>query len=175
MSVRKMLYAAAVLVAGWAGFASAATAVGPVCYPDAKVTAASCTYDHYALDFSAPGCGEWNHRAMLLGNYYYRYSGGCTSACSDSSCNGGAGNHYVVVGSNGWDFRQLYVTSNASTGSKTCDRCALGLTALGHGTGILIHADNRQYGVRKSAWYTSAGITCGSSAYCGNVVGYPTL
>ena len=45
----------------------------------------------------------------------------------------------------------------------------------GSATGPHVHADNRQYGTRKSAWYTSKGTTCGSSAYCGNVVGAPQL
>jgi hypothetical protein len=38
-----------------------------------------------------------------------------------------------------------------------------------------VHMDNRQYGTRKTAWYTSVGTTCGSSAYCGITIGQPTL
>ena len=47
--------------------------------------------------------------------------------------------------------------------------------STGNSTGAHVHSDNRSYGTRTSAWYVNAGTTCGSSAYCGNVVGYPSL
>jgi hypothetical protein len=181
MNVKNMMYAAAALVAGFAGVASAATANGAICDTAARVgstTYYSCSgSSHTALDMSNGTCSEWNHRAMIAGSRYYAYYGGCAANCSGgTTCNGGAGNYYVVTGASGWDFRQLHLNANASSGSKTCDGCALGLVgSTGNSSGAHVHADNRQYGTRKSAWYTSKGTTCGSSAYCGNVVGYPTL
>jgi hypothetical protein len=180
MNVKNLMYTAAVLVAGFASVATAATAYGPICETTANVN--STTYyncsgsSHTALDMGNASCGEWNHRGMLYGSYYYRYYGGCAAACYGSDCNGGAGNYYVVTGASGWDFRQLHIYANVSSGSKTCDRCALGLVGgTGSATGPHVHADNRQYGTRYSSWYTKAGTTCGSSAYCNNIVGYPTL
>ncbi|HYO58429.1 peptidase M23 [Archangium sp.] len=181
MNVKNMMYATAALVAGFAGVASAATAMGPIC--DAAARVGSTTYyscsgsSHTALDISNGTCSEWNHRGMLSGSYYYAYFGGCAANCSGgTTCNGGAGNYYVVTGGSGWDFRQLHLNANASSGSKTCAGCALGLVgSTGNSTGAHVHSDNRQYGTRKSAWYTSAGTTCGSSGNCTNVVGYPTL
>ena len=41
--------------------------------------------------------------------------------------------------------------------------------------GAHAHADNRKFGTRMTAWYTSVGTTCGSSANCTNRVGVPTL
>lgn len=180
MNVKKMMYAVAALAAGWSGIAVSATAKGPICETSAWVN--STTYyncsgsSHTALDIGNASCNEWNHRAMLSGSYYYKYYGGCAAACNGSDCNGGAGNYYVVTGANGWEFRQLHFINNVSSGSKTCDGCALGLVGgTGSATGPHSHSDNRQYGTRSSAWYTKAGTTCGSSGYCGNIVGYPTL
>jgi hypothetical protein len=181
MKVKSLLFAVVALAAvGYANSVTAATAKGPICETSANVN--STTYyncsgsSHTALDMGNASCGEWNHRGMLSGSFYYKYYGGCAAACYGSDCNGGAGNYYVVTGANGWDFRQLHIYANVSSGSKTCDGCALGLVGgTGSATGPHVHADNRQYGTRKSAWYTSKGTTCGSSAYCGNVVGYPTL
>ena len=184
MNVKMMMFAVAVVVMGWAGTASAQTqrtAYGPICDTAARVgstTYYSCSgSSHTALDMSNGTCSEWNHRAMLAGNFYYAYHGGCANNCvGGTTCNGGAGNYYVVTGSAGWDFRQLHINSNASSGSKTCDRCALGLVgSTGNSSGAHVHADNRQYGTRSSSWYTKAGTTCGSSAYCSNIVGYPML
>lgn len=163
----------------------AATANGPICDSAARVN--STTYyscsggTHTALDIANGTCSVWNHRGMLVGSYYYRLYGGCANSCGACSagagcCNGGAGNYYVVSGSNGWDFRQLHFNTNGDSGSKTCDRCALGLVgSTGNSTGAHSHSDNRQYGTRKSAWYTAVGTTCGSSGYCNNRVGTPTL
>ncbi len=180
MKNRTMMYAIAAVSMTVAGMAWAATANGPICETTANVN--STTYyncsgsSHTALDMGNASCNEWNHRGMLVGNFYYRYYGGCAMACYGSTCNGGAGNYYVVTGGNGWDFRQLHFINNVSSGSKTCDRCALGLLGgTGSASGPHSHADNRQYGTRKSAWYVNAGTTCGSSAYCGNRVGVPTL
>jgi hypothetical protein len=178
-----MMSAAAALVAGWSGLAVAASVpvYGPICDTAARVgstTYYSCSSgSHTALDIGNGTCSEWNQRAMLGGSFHYQYYGGCAANCSGgTTCNGGAGNYYVVTGTNGWDFRQLHLNANASSGSKTCDRCALGLVgATGNVTGPHVHADNRQYGVRHSSWYTSSGTTCGVSGYCGNIVGYATL
>ena len=178
---RNMKFALAMLVAGSAGTVSAATAVGAICDTAARVgstTYYSCSgSSHNALDMSNGTCSEWNHRGMLQGNYNYRYYGGCANNCvGGTTCNGGAGNYYVVTGAHGWDFRQLHVNSNVSSGTKTCDRCALGLVgSTGNSTGAHVHADNRQYSTRKTAWYTSKGTTCGTNAYCGNIIGAPTL
>lgn len=166
--------------------ASAATANGPICDVAAKVTSTtwiSCNgASHTALDISNSTCNVWNYRAMLVGSFRYTYYGGCANSCGTCNagagcCNGGAGNYYVVAGANGWDFRQLHVNSNASSGTQTCDRCALGLVGSTGAvtTSAHAHADNRQYGTRKSAWYTSVGTTCGSSGNCSNKVGVPTL
>ncbi|HZH16037.1 MAG TPA: peptidase M23 [Archangium sp.] len=182
MNVKRMLSAAVALAAGWSGSAAAITVpvYGPICDTAAKVT--STTYyscngsTHTALDIGNATCSEWNYRAMLGGNFNYNYYGGCAASCTGSTCNGGAGNYYVVTGTNGWDFRQLHFNANASSGTKTCDRCALGLLgATGNATGPHTHADNRQYGTRKTSWYTTTGTTCGTSAYCGNIIGYATL
>jgi len=181
MNVKNMMYAAAALVAGWSGAALAATAVGPICDTAARVgstTYYSCSgSSHTALDMSNGTCSEWNHRGMLQGDFHFQYYGGCAANCSGgTTCNGGAGNYYVVTGGSGWDFRQLHLNANQNSFSKTCNGCVLGLVgSTGNSTGAHVHADNRQYQTRKSAWYTSKGTTCGSSAYCGNVVGYPTL
>jgi len=177
--------AAAALLAGVASVATAATANGPICLDTARVN--STTYyscsgsSHTALDISAANtCSNYNHRAMLVGSYHYTLYAGCANSCGscsgDTCCNGGAGNYYVVSGSNGWDFRQLHFNTNVSSYSQTCDRCPLGLVgSTGHTTGPHSHSDNRQYGTRKSAWYTTVGTTCGSSGYCGNRVGVPSL
>lgn len=160
----------------------AATANGPICDPNAKVN--STTYygcggsSHTALDIANGTCSVWNYRAMLVGSFRYTAYAGCGDSCGSCSgsscCNGGAGNYFVVSGGSGWDFRQLH--SNAPKGTQTCDRCALGLIgSTGNSTGAHSHSDNRQYGTRKSAWYTAAGTTCGSSGNCSNRVGVPTL
>jgi hypothetical protein len=182
MNVKKPLYAIAALLASWAGPAVAVSVptYGPICDTAAKVN--STTYyscsggTHTALDISNGTCGEWAHRGMLGGSHYYRYTGGCANSCSGTSCSSSSSNFYVVVGTNGWDFRQLHIWSNANSGTKTCDRCALGLVGgTNSNIGPMVHADNRQYGTRKSSWYTSKGTTCGSSAYCGNIIGSVTL
>lgn len=181
MRSKKLGLFTALAVAGWAAVSLAATAVGPICDTAARVgstTYYSCSGStHTALDISNGTCSEWNHRAMLSGSYHYVFYGGCASNCSGgTTCNGGAGNYYVVSGANGWDFRQLHSNANANSYTKTCDRCILGLIgSTGNSTGAHSHSDNRQYGTRKSAWYTSKGTTCGSSGYCSNTVGYPTL
>jgi hypothetical protein len=184
MKHSRLILVAVALLALTARPAPAATANGPICDPNAKVNSTtyySCSSGtHTALDIANRTCSEWNHRAMLVGSFRYTLFGGCGSscgACSGSSCcNGGAGNYYVVSGSNGWDFRQLHSNANVSTKTQTCDRCALGLVgSTGNSTGAHSHSDNRQYGTRKSAWYTNVGTTCGSSGYCNNRVGTPTL
>lgn len=160
------------------------TARGPICESIASV--GSTTYyscngsSHTALDISNQSCSEWNHRGMLVGSFYYKSYSGCANNCANPppnpDCNGGAGNYVVVAGANGWDFRQLHINSSASSGTQTCDRCSLGLVgSTGHSFGAHSHSDNRQYGTRKSAWYTTVGTTCGSSGFCDNVVGKPTL
>jgi hypothetical protein len=181
MNMKNMMYAAAVLVAGVASMAVAHTAYGPICDSAARVgstTYYSCSSgSHTALDMSNGTCSEWNHRGMIYGSIYYGYYGGCANNCSGgTTCNGGAGNYYKVIGANGWDFAQLHLNSNANSYSKTCDRCALGLVgSTGNSTGAHVHAHNRKDTVRQSAWYVNKGTTCGSSAYCNNIVGYPTL
>jgi hypothetical protein len=169
-----MLGVAVLGISGWAGSAGAATAYGSICDTNARVLCPSGTLGG-ALEIGNGTCGSWNYRAMIAGSRYYAYYGGCAGACNGSTCNGGAGNYYVTTGSSGWDFRMLHVYANVSSGSKTCDRCELGLVG---GTGSTstshTHADNRQYGTRKTAWFTGS-VSCGSSGYCGNIVGYPTL
>jgi hypothetical protein len=163
----------------------AATANGPICDTAAKVN--STTYyscrgsTHTALDIANGTCSVWNHRGMLVGSYRYTLYSGCANSCGACNagagcCNGGAGNYYVVSGGSGWDFRQLHFNTNADSATKSCDRCALGLVgSTGNSTGAHSHSDNRQYGTRKSAWYTAVGTTCGSSGHCNNRVGTPTL
>ncbi|HZI02400.1 MAG TPA: peptidase M23 [Archangium sp.] len=171
-SKMRALYAVVALCLGvWTEGALAATAGAPT---------SGTIYCPYAspsgfLDV-ATTCSEWNHLGMIVGNVYYRYYGGCANSCSGgTSCNGGAGNYYVVTGASGWDFRQLFVNSNASSGSKTCDRCALGLIgASGSATRSLGRSENRQYGTRHSSWI-SPSLTCGQSVAGGQTVGYPTL
>lgn len=164
--------------------AASFTARGPICEAAATVgstTLYSCNGStHTALDISNQSCSEWNHRGMLVGSVKYSLFSGCAANCANPppnpNCNGGAGNYYVVTGSNGWDFRQLHFNTNVSSFTQTCDRCALGLVgSTGQSFGAHSHSDNRQFGTRKSAWYTGAGTTCGSSGYCNNTVGVPTL
>jgi hypothetical protein len=183
MNMKRTLYAVAVLVMGGSGPAAAvtATAKGPLCNTNARVistTYSTCSgSSHTALDISNVACGEPLY-APLSGSYAYRFYGGCPTTCyGHSTCSNGQPNYYVVTGSDGWDFRMLHLTSNADTGSKTCDGCRLGLLGGANPSeqGVLVHLDNRQYGTRKSSWYTLKGVTCGSSAYCGNVIGTPTL
>jgi hypothetical protein len=163
----------ALCAAGWAGTVAAATAVGPICDTAARVNCSPYTTPRTSLDISNGTCSEWNHRGMISGSVYYRYYGGCANTCLGDQCNGGAGNYYVVTGSNGWDFRMLHISANANSYSKTCDRCALGLVgATGSATSAHSHSDNRQYGTRASSWITAP---CDGSGYCGNIVGYPTL
>lgn len=169
-----ILGAAAVCVTLWAPAALAVPAYGPICDTNAKV---SCPSGSVAgiLEVSNNTCNSWNHRAMLAGSYYYKYYGGCANTCSGNSCNGGAGNYFVVTGSSGWDFRQLHFSSNSNSYSRTCDRCALGLIGgTGSVTSARSRSDNRQYGTRKTAWY-SGSVSCGSGADCNIVVGHPTL
>jgi hypothetical protein len=183
MNVRNMKSAVAVLAMSLAGVASAITANGPICDTAARVGYPStgsytCTTGiHNAVDMNNRTCSEWNSRGMLVGTYHYQYFGGCVSACGGgSTCNSGMGNYHIVTGANGWDFRQLHLNANVNSYSKTCDSCVLGLVgATGPVDQPHVHADNRQYATRKTAWYTEAGTVCGSSAYCGNVIGYPTL
>lgn len=161
--------------------AAAATAMGPVCNASAKVlstTYFSCTSGtHTALDIGGVPCGEPLY-APLVGTYYYRLTGGCANTCSGgTTCNGGAGNYYVVTGVNGWDFRMLHANNGATAAtSKTCNRCSLGTVvgSTGGASTAHVHMDNRQYGTRKTAWY-SGTVTCGSPASCTNVIGYPSL
>jgi hypothetical protein len=117
---------------------------------------------------------------MLVGSYRYNLIGGCANNCANPppnpSCNGSAGNYYVVYGSNTWQFRQLHVNTNGSSYTQTCDRCPLGLVgSTGNSYGAHVHADNLYNGSRQTGWYTSVGTTCGSSANCTSRVGVPTL
>ncbi len=165
---------AALCVTTGAGSALAATAVAPLCDTAARVVCPSGTQNG-ALEITNDTCNVWNHRAMLSGSYYYRYFGGCGNSCAGGGCNGGAGNYYTVTGSSGWEFRQLHFNTNASSGSKTCDRCALGLIgATGTATFAHSHSENRQYGTRKTAWIAPSA-SCGSTVSCSGAVGYPTL
>jgi hypothetical protein len=167
-----------------AGVAAAATANGPI-WDGGTARVNSTTYyscsggTHTALDIANGTCSTWNHRGMLLGTFRYNAYTGCAATCGACTagagcCNGGAGNYHVVTGGSGWDFRQLH--SNNPYGTQTCDRCAIGLIgSTGNSTGAHSHSDNRQYGTRKSAWYTSVGTTCGTIADGTRRVGVPTL
>jgi len=177
------LLLAGAFVVGGATSATAATAMGPVCNPAAKVVATtyySCTSGtHNALDIGNVPCGE-PLVAPIVGNRTYQAYGGCANTCASggTTCNGGAGNYYVVYGASGWDFRMMHANNGSSAAvTKTCDRCLLGTVvgATGGTYGPNVHLDNRQYGTRKTAWYTSAGTTCGSSGHCNSVIGYPSL
>ncbi len=170
------------LAVGLSTPAAAVTAMGPVCNEAAKVlstTYYSCSSGtHTALDIGGVPCGEPLY-GPLVGNFTYRIYGGCANTCSGTgtTCNGGAGNYYVVTGSSGWDFRMLHANNGPTPAvTKTCDRCALGTVVGSTGSASTphVHLDNRQYGTRKTAWY-SGTVTCGSSATCTRVIGYPTL
>src|SRR5688572_56298 len=94
--------------AGWSGLAAAetATAYGAICDTAARAeTMYACSGSSYtAVHIYNRTCVEWDHKAMLAGSYYYKYTGGCPASCvGGSSCNGGRGNYYIVTGSNGWD------------------------------------------------------------------------
>jgi murein DD-endopeptidase MepM/ murein hydrolase activator NlpD len=180
MNVKRMCQLVAVGVVGWAGTATATavTVMGPVCNTSAQVTTTTyyaCSGSaHTALDIGG-ACGD-PVRAPLVGSFRYTLYGSCANTCSGNTCNGGAGNYYLVTGATGWDFRILHLNTDANSATKTCDRCLLGVVGgTGSATSPHVHLDNRQYGTRKSSWYTGSGTTCGSSGYCGNVIGIATL
>ncbi len=134
------------------------------------------------------------HRAMLIGLKLYRYNGGgqnppiCPNNCEGrpqgcgnipgDNCNGGAGNYFTVIGSNGWDFRQLHLNHSAVYSyTKYADvRNILGhWGSTGNSSAPHAHADNRLNGVRRTAWYENYGITCNSPGHYNAVIGYPQL
>ena len=177
MKSKTMYSMLALCVVAWAGTASAAQAVGPIC--DTNAVVRSTTYyfcdpargEHKALDILNNTCGSWNERAMLVGSYYWNVKSSCASACNGSSC----GNWSIVVGSNGWNFGQHHMIANANSYSKTCDRCSMGLVGgTGAATAAHTHAENHQNGTLHTGWYTGY-VNCGSSGYCGNTMGYPRL
>ncbi len=173
VKIQRFLTGVAVLCLGvWAGSGVAATAVAPL----SGTVHCSGTTPSGELSIGNGTCNEWNYRAMIQGSVTYKYYGGCANSCIGGvSCNGGAGNYYVVTGSNGWDFRQLLFNTSASSGTKTCDRCAMGLVgASGISTIPLTRASSRLYGTRASAWI-SPSLTCGASVTSGEIVGSPTL
>ncbi len=184
MRLRKTLYTVAVLVMGWSGVATAATAVGPLCNTNARVrstTYYSCSgSSHTALDIGGVACGEPVY-APLSGSYSYKFYSGCVTNCYGyGACGNGSPNSYLVTGGDGWDFRIVHFIATADTFAKTCSGCRLGQLGgskqvSGTSDDVLVHLENRQYGTRKSSWYISKGTTCGSSGYCGSVIGYPTL
>jgi hypothetical protein len=154
-----------------AGSAGAATARAPHA---GTVLCAYASPSGY-LEVGNVSCTTTNHRAMLVGTWSYRYYGGCPNGCTGSTCNGGAGNYYVVTGANGWDFRQHFFNSNSYSFSKTCDSCVLGLVgATGSATSPRSRSDNRQYGTRMSSWM-SPSLSCGQSLGGTEIVGYPSL
>jgi hypothetical protein len=132
---------------------------------------------------------------MLLGLKFYRYNGGaqnppiCANNCegtaggscnqsSDNNCNNGAGNYFVVQGTNGWEFRQLHLnhsavysyTKYADKGNILGHWGSTGFSTAPHG-----HADNRLNGVRQPTWYEPYGFFCGLKANWNFVVGRPLL
>lgn len=157
---------------------------------------------HEALDIcngSGSSCGycgcdgnqsAW-HRAMTINLKLYQYNLGFSTPCanncegtsgkcnksSDNNCHGGAGNYFVVQGTNGWDFRQLHLnhsevysyTKYAVTGNRIGH-----LGSTGHSTAPHVHADNRRNGVRMTDWYAGV-VTCGFPATSDDLVGYLQL
>ena len=177
MKAKVLCYALALCVVAWAGPAAAVQAVGPICDTNAKVTSTTyygCNTNngyHAALDIGNGTCNVWNMRGMLVGNHYYTVKASCGNYCYGSSCP----NYAIVYGSNTWRFGQFHMNPSAESYSRTCDRCALGLVGgTGQATGPHVHAENVYNGTLQSAWY-GGYVTCGSSGYCGNTMGYPRL
>jgi len=128
------------------------------------------------------------HRAMTYNLKLYQYTGGCANNCegtagascnlsSDNNCNGGAGNYFRVIGTNGWDFRQLHFNYSAVYSYTKYARTGniLGHTgSTGNSTGPHVHADNRLNGVRRTDWYTGL-VTCGDRGTSDFLMGYVQL
>jgi hypothetical protein len=142
-------------------------------------TALDLCIDTTGLNATCGACKATHVRAMLDGSYLYTLEyDRCEDDCDETptKCGGGAGNYYAVEGANGYNFRQLHLIRSADLFSKTAARGAfLGLWgSTGSSTAPHVHADNRQYKTRLSAWYTGY-VTCGSPATSSNVVGQVRL
>lgn len=184
---------AACLAAGTAGAQTVAT-FGPSSLAGTYVKSttyyfcSSASGSHSALDIcvdlnnaktTCGACKATNVRTMLDGSYYYQLQqGSCADDCDSTptNCGGGAGNYYEVTGSNGYNFRQLHLIRSADMASKTAARGAyLGWWgSTGSSSAPHVHADNRQYTTRLTAWY-SAYVTCGSAATSSNAIGQVKL
>jgi hypothetical protein len=184
---------AACLAAGTAG-AQTVAAYGPSSLAGTYVKSttyyfcSSSSGSHSALDIcvdlnnaktACGACKATNVRAMLNGSYTYRLmEGSCADDCDSTptSCGGGAGNYYEVTGSNGYNFRQLHLIRSADMATKTAARGTfLGWWgSTGSSTAPHVHADNRQYSTRLTAWYTGY-VTCGSAATSSNAIGQVKL
>ena len=176
----KTLYSAVVLcLVGWAGVAEAVTVeVRSPIWDDTNcrvnhTTYYSCSGDyHGALDFSNGTCGTWSQRAMLVGSFYHNVISG-NSNCEPTPMT--AANYVYVAGSNGYIFYQYHHNHNASSYSRSCDRCALGLVgATGQAYGAHVHVQYNQNSTKLTAWYQGY-VTCGAKCGANIVVGYITL
>ncbi|HZI11303.1 MAG TPA: peptidase M23 [Myxococcus sp.] len=148
----------------------------------------SASGSHSALDIcvdtsgakaTCGACKATNVRAMLNGSYYYQLqNSSCADDCDSTAtdCGGGAGNYYEVTGSAGYNFRQLHLIRSADMFSKTAARGTyLGWWgSTGSSSAPHVHADNRQYTNRLTAWYTGY-VTCGSAATSSNAIGQARL
>jgi hypothetical protein len=171
----KKLYSAMVLcVVGWAGVAAAAEARGPIWADDNTVTVAICSGSEHvgAVDISNGTCSTWNMRAMLVGSFYWNVVSAYTNCLSTPQT---PANYAYVNGMTGYRFYQYHHNHTASSYSRTCDRCALGLVgAAGQVYGARVHALNTQYNTVLTAWYAGY-VTCEPKVGYIHIIGYPRL
>jgi hypothetical protein len=175
----KMLNAVMVLsLVGWVGVAGAGTvqARGPI-WDDVNTTVSypgcdGCSSHPGALSISNGTCSMWNMRAMLVGTFYWNVYGANSNCINTPQV---PQNFVRVIGSNGYNFSQYHHNHSASSYSRSCDRCTLGLVgATGQAYGARVCAQNSYNTTVLTAWY-SGYVTCGSKSNGTSVLGYPRL
>ena len=177
MKAKTLSVALALCIAGWAGVAGAVEARSPIWDDMAckvpHTTYYSCSGDyHGAVDFSNGTCGTWNMHGMLVGSFYWNVVSQYSN-CEPTPMT--PANYVYVNGSNGYRFYQYHHNHNATSYSRSCDRCALGLVgATGQADGAHVHAQNNQNSTKLTAWYAGY-VTCSSKCGSGYLVGYPRM
>jgi hypothetical protein len=112
---------------------------------------------HGALDIGNGTCSVWNLRAMLVGTLYWNVHGNYTNCVNSPQV---PQNYVEAVGYNLYTFGQYHHNNGASSSSKSCDRCVLGLVgATGQAYGAHVHAQNSYNRTAVTAWYNGY-VTC---------------